>query len=102
MVFSSTRSERKSGTCLPGRCREGPRIPVGRDRLKERQGLCFRNAQEELPDVFAETLAVDELAPVLAVMDDRPPNRIELDAIVLDPREDRVAVSGSFDVPRID
>src|SRR2546422_454910 len=102
MAFSPTRSEPKSGTWLPGRRGEGPRIPVRRDRLEERQGLGFRKGQEEFPDVLAEILAVDELAPVLAVVEDRPPDRIELDAIVLDPREDRVAVSGDLDVPRID
>src|SRR6266705_2727090 len=102
MAFSPTRSEPKSGTWLPGRRGEGPRIPVRRDRLEERQGLGFRKGQEELPDVLAEILAVDELAPVLAVVEDRPPDRIEFDAIVLDPREDRVAVSGDLDVPRID
>src|SRR2546428_11082315 len=102
MAFSPTRSEPKSGTWLPGRRGEGPRIPVRRDRLEQRQRLGLRKGEEELPDVLAEILAVDELAPVLAVVEDQPPDRIELDAIVLDPREDRVAVPGNFDVSRID
>src|SRR3989454_9921370 len=102
MAFSPTRSEPKSGTWLPGRRGEGPRIPVRRDRLEQRQRLGLRKGEEELPDVLAEILAVDELAPVLAVMEDRPPDRIELDAVVLDPREDRLAVPRNLDVPRID
>src|SRR6266581_5923403 len=102
MAFSPTRSEPKSGTWLPGRRGEGPRIPVRRDRLEQRQGLGFRKGQEELPDVLAEILAVDELTPVLAVVEERPADRIELDAVVLDPCVDRVAVPGNFYVLRLD
>src|SRR5439155_21209898 len=57
---------------------------------------------EELPDVLAEVLAVNELPPVLAVVEERLPDRIELDAVVLDPCVDRVAVPGNLDVPRLD
>src|SRR5437899_12961270 len=102
MSFSLGRSERKSGTRLSDPRRERPRIPVRGDRLEQRQGLGLRKREEELPDVLAEVLAVDELAPVLAVVEDRPPGRVELDAVIFDPPEDRVAVPGNFDVPRLD
>src|SRR3989475_4145196 len=101
MSFSPGRSERKSRTRLSDLRREGPRIPVRGDRLEQRQGLGFRKGQEELPDVLAEVLAVNELPPVLAVVEERLPDRIELDAVVLDPCVDRVAVPGNLDVPRL-
>src|SRR5712692_7159260 len=87
---------------LTGWHRKRPGIPAGRYRFEQRQRLPFRKAQEELPDVFAEVLSVDELAPVLAVVDDRPRARVELDAVVLDARKDRGAVPRDLDVPRRD
>src|SRR5437867_5798221 len=98
MRFSTTRSGNRS----TGLRRKGPGIAVRRDCLEQRQRLGLRKGEEELPDVLAEILAVDQLAPVLAVMEDRPPDRIELDAVVLDPGEDRLAIPRNLDVPRID
>src|SRR5881296_2096490 len=102
MAFSPPRSKPRSGEGLAGRRRERPRVPVRCNRLEQRQGLAFRKGQEELPDVLAEILPVDELAPVLAVVVDRPRNWVDLHAVVLDPRTDRIAVLRNLDVPRID
>src|SRR5438093_10025108 len=98
-LWRSRRRDR--GNRSMGLRRKGPRIAVRRDRLEQRQRLGLRKGEEELPDVLAEILAVDQLAPVLAVMEDRPPDRIELDAVVLDPGEDRLAIPRNLDVPRI-
>src|SRR5437899_12035221 len=101
MSFSLGRSERKSGTRLSDPRRERPRIPVRGDRLEQRQGLGFRKGQAALPDGLAEVLAVDELAPALAGVDERPPDRIELAPVVLDRCVDRVAVTGHAHPPRL-
>src|SRR5437667_11564375 len=57
---------------LPGSRRERPSVPIREDRLESTQSLSLREAQDELPDVFAEIFAIANLAPVLAVVDDVP------------------------------
>src|SRR6266849_7553650 len=98
--FSPTSSMMRNR--LPGWRRERPGIPILRNRFEERQGLSFRKAQEELPDVFAEVLSVDELAPVFAVVHDRARTGVELHAVILDARQDRVSIPRDFYIPRID
>src|SRR6266571_7746752 len=85
-----------------GRHREGPRVAATRNRLEPRERLVLREAEEELPDVLAEVLAGHELFPVRAVVDDRPVDRIDLDAIVPDASEDDLSVPRDLDVPRLD
>src|SRR3989442_3920479 len=85
-----------------GRHREGPRVAATRNRLEPRERLVLRETQKQLPDVLAEILAVHELFPVGAVMDDCPVNWINLDAIVPDASEDDISVPRNLDVPRVD
>src|SRR6266571_1786229 len=85
-----------------GRKRECPGVAATRNRLEPRECLVLREAQEQLPDMLAEVLAVHELFPVRAVMDDCPVDRINLDAIVPDASEDDISVPRNLDVPRMD
>src|SRR6266702_498311 len=85
-----------------GRKSERPGVTARRDRLEPCERLGLREAQEQLSNVLAKILPGHELFPVRAVVDDRPVDRIDFDAILADASEDDLTIPRDLDVPRLD
>src|SRR5438876_11165360 len=87
---------------LRRRHRERPCVPIRRNRLQQRERLRLRKTQEEFPNVLAEILAVNELAPILAIVDNRARTGVDFHTIILDVPRDRIPIPRDLDIPRID